>query len=72
MILEEYDETKNSMFNPDEVENEFKNIPKIMNKNDFSINSRHYYWMTISEMEKDNNIMKKNMEVVDFVKECEK
>ena len=26
----------------------------------------------ISEMEKDNNIMKKNMEVVDFVKECEK
>ena len=29
MILEEYDETKNSMFNPDEVENEFKNIPKI-------------------------------------------
>ena len=51
---------------------EFKNIPKIMNKNDFSINSRHYYWMTISEMEKDDNIMKKNMEVVDFVKECEK
>lgn len=29
MILEEYDETKNSMFNPDEVENKFKNIPKI-------------------------------------------
>lgn len=49
-----------------------QHIPKIMNKNDFSINSRHYYWMTISEMEKDDNIMKKNMEVVDFVKECEK
>ncbi len=43
-----------------------------MNENDFSIKSRHYYCMTISEMEKDDNIMKKNMEVVDFVKECEK
>ena len=29
MILEEYDETKNSMFNPDEVEHKFKNISKI-------------------------------------------
>ena len=63
---------ENRVYNHRLYEVEFKNIPKIMNKNDFSINSRHYYWMTISEMEKDDNIMKKNMEVVDFVKECEK
>lgn len=60
------------MYNHRLYEVEFINIPKIMNENDFSIKSRHYYWMTISEMEKDDNIMKKNMEVVDFVKECEK
>lgn len=63
---------ENRVYNHRLYEVEFKNIPKIMNKNDFSINSRHYYWMTISEMEKNDNIMKKNMEVVDFVKECEK
>lgn len=37
---------------------------------DFSVNGRHYYWLSISEMEKDSNIAKKNMEVVDFVKEA--
>lgn len=36
---------------------------------DFSINGKHYYWMSISEMEHDSNILKKNIEVVDFVKE---
>ena len=46
------------VYNQRLYEVEFKNIPKIMNKHDFSINSRHYYWMTISEMEKDDNIMK--------------
>ena len=63
---------ENRVYNHRLYEVEFINIPKIMNENDFSIKSRHYYWMTISEMEKDDNIMKKNMEVVDFVKECEK
>ncbi len=42
-----------------------------MKADDFSIKSKHYYWMTIKDMEQDENIMKKNMEVVDFVKECE-
>ena len=36
---------------------------------DFIINDRHYYWMSISDMEKDANIIQKNLEVVDFVKE---
>ena len=36
---------------------------------DFIVNKRHYYWMTLSDMQHDENIIKKNMEVVDFVKE---
>lgn len=36
---------------------------------DFVINGKHYYWMPISKMETDKNIAKKNLEVVDFVKE---
>lgn len=42
-------------------------LPK--NEIDFIINDKHYYWMSVLEMEKDFNIVKKNMEVVDFVKE---
>ena len=33
------------------------------------INGKHYYWMSMSEMEKDKNIQEKNLEVVDFAKE---
>ena len=36
---------------------------------DFVVNGKHYYWMSIEEMEKDGNIRNKNLEVVDFVKE---
>lgn len=40
-----------------------------MKENDFSVNGVHYFWMTIPEMQKDKNIMDKNMDVVDFVNE---
>ena len=29
----------------------------------------YYYWMSISDMERDPNIVKKNLDVIDFVKE---
>ena len=45
------------------------NIPDEFRKDNFEISGRHYYWMTIDEMEKDDNIKKKNLDVVDFVKE---
>lgn len=35
----------------------------------FVVNGRHYYWMSISDMERDPNIVKKNLDVIDFVKE---
>ena len=38
---------------------------------DFVVNGKHYYWMSIADMEKDKNIVKKNLEVVDFVKELD-
>ena len=47
----------------------FNNIPDEFRKDNFEISGRHYYWMTIDEMEKDDNIKKKNLDVVDFVKE---
>lgn len=47
----------------------FNYIPDKFKKDNFEVNGKHYYWMTIEEMEKDNNIKEKNLEVVDFVKE---
>ena len=47
----------------------FDRIPEAAGNDDFIINDRHYYWMSISDMEKDANIVQKNLEVVDFVKE---
>ena len=47
----------------------FNYIPDKFKKDNFEVNGKHYYWMTIEEMEKDDNIKEKNLEVVDFVKE---
>lgn len=44
-------------------------FPEKFKKDNFVINGKHYYWMSMSEMEKDKNIQEKNLEVVDFVKE---
>ena len=47
----------------------FNYIPDKFKKDNFEVNGKHYYWMTIEEMEKDKRIMSVNMDVVDFVKE---
>ena len=47
----------------------FEKMPELALKEDFVLNNRHYYWMSIADMEKDENIIQKNLEVVDFVKE---
>lgn len=44
-------------------------VPDEFKKDNFEINGKHYYWMTIEEMERDDNIREKNLEVVDLVKE---
>ena len=30
-------------------------------------NGKHYYWMSIDDMRKDKEIIKKNLEIVEFV-----
>lgn len=61
---------ENRVYHHKLYEVDLNSLPEAMKANDFSISSRHYYWMSIKDMEHDENIMKKNMEVVDFIKEC--
>ena len=43
------------------------NFPKIMRNDNFMLNGKHYYWMSIDDMRKDKEIIKKNLEIVEFV-----
>lgn len=43
-----------------------------MKKNDFKKDKKHYYWMTMDQMQNDSEIQKKNLDVIDFVKEVGK
>ena len=38
-------------------------------KDDFTIDGQHYYWMSIAEMEQDAAIMQYNSDIVAFVKQ---
>ena len=46
------------------------NVNDINEENDFISNNKHYYWMSLEDMLQDEVIKKKNLEVVDFVREC--
>ena len=46
-----------------------KTFPNIMQDNSFEIDGVQYYWMSISEMERDSRIREVNQDIVDFVKE---
>ena len=60
---------ENRVYNHRLYELKIHHFPEQTRQTDFVLNGRHYYWMTLEEMEHDENIEKKNMEVVDFVKE---
>lgn len=60
---------ENRVYNHRLYEISIENLPENLKKQDFKIGNKHYYWMTMQEMEKDENIQKKNLEVLDFVKE---
>lgn len=60
---------ENRVYNHRLYEISIENLPKDLKEPDFKIGNKHYYWMTMQEMEKDENIQKKNLEVLDFVKE---
>lgn len=61
---------ENRVYNHRLYEMEIGQFPECERKKDFILNNKHYYWMSIEEMEADENIIKKNLEVVDFVKEA--
>lgn len=60
---------ENRVYNHRLYEIFIENLPEALKEPDFKIGNKHYYWMTMQEMEKDENIQKKNLEVLDFVKE---
>ncbi|WP_333882475.1 hypothetical protein [Holdemanella porci] len=43
------------------------NFPEIMRNDNFMLNGKHYYWMSIDDMRKDKEIIKKNLQIVEFV-----
>lgn len=45
-----------------------KNIPEEMKADSFEFDGRKYYWMTISNLEKDKDVLKKNMDILKIVK----
>lgn len=71
-VQEKYSEShqENRVYNHRLYEIKIDEFPDNEKKEDFIVNGRHYYWMSISDMEKDSNIAKKNLEVIDFVKEA--
>lgn len=64
-----YSHNENRIYNHRLYEINISRFPEQIKHNDFTINGKHYYWMSISDMERDENILKKNKEVVDFIKE---
>ena len=70
-VQEKYSEShqENRIYNHRLYEIKIQVFPEDEQKENFVVNGRHYYWMSISEMERDPNIVKKNLDVIDFVKE---
>ena len=70
-VQEKYSEShqENRIYNHRLYEIKIQVFPEDEQKETFVVNGRHYYWMSISDMERDPNIVKKNLDVIDFVKE---
>lgn len=70
-VQEKYSEShqENRIYNQRLYEIKIQVFPEDEQKENFVVNGRHYYWMSISDMERDPNIVKKNLDVIDFVKE---
>lgn len=46
------------------------NFPEKYKQSIFEVDGKSFYWMSISEMEQDKDILEKNMDVLSLVKEC--
>ncbi len=45
-----------------------ENFPEHMKQNCFEIDGRKYFWKTIQELEENNNTLKKNGDIIEYVK----
>ena len=48
---------------------DIEDFSEIMKKDVFEIDGRTYYWMSMSELESDQNVLKKNNDIINYVKE---
>ena len=48
---------------------DINDFSEIMKKDVFEIDGRTYYWMSMSELESDQNVLKKNSDIINYVKE---
>lgn len=48
---------------------ELKSFPEYIQNDDFTIEGKIYHWLSIAELEKDSEAMRKNADVISFVKE---
>lgn len=67
-----YSHKENRIYNHRLYEVRIDQFDNEMKKNDFKKDKKHYYWMTMDQMQNDSEIQKKNLDVIDFVKEVGK
>lgn len=48
---------------------EIKKFPDQMQKDSFKCDGKTYYWKSLAELEEDKNVQKKNMDILNYVKE---
>lgn len=46
-----------------------RNYPEEMRKDSFQCDGKEYSWMTLDELEQDDNVRKKNSDILNYVKE---
>ena len=46
-----------------------RNYPEGMRKDSFQCDGKEYSWMTLDELEQDDNVRKKNSDILNYVKE---
>lgn len=69
-LHEKYSEShkKNRLYDHNFYEFKFKIFPEQMEADEFEIDGRHYYWMSMAEMEQDNRIIAVNADILSMIK----
>lgn len=46
-----------------------RNFSEIMKQDEFECDKKQYYWKSVAELEQDGNVLRKNKDILEFVKE---